>query len=152
MHGAVHGAQSDLTVERLGLFVDAALAANVGGVIYAVNPGIAPTDLVATSDEISSRRGWNEVVFASPPVMAAGQSYRIGFITDTSFVYRSGRHGDTPAASSSGSDTYADGPADPFGTASALGSNVPVYVIGSQAIPPALGDSGKGSIVIAITC
>jgi hypothetical protein len=25
---------------------------------------------------------------------------------------------------------------------SALGNNVPVYVLGSQAIPPALGDSG----------
>jgi hypothetical protein len=32
-----------------------------------------------------------------------------------------------------------------------LGNNVPVYVVGSQAIPPALGDSGK-AIVIAITC
>jgi hypothetical protein len=84
--------------------------------------------------------------------MAAGQSYWIGFITDTSFVYRPGRHGDTPAASSSGSDIYADSPADPLGTPAALGNNVPVYVIGSQAIPPALGDSGKGSIVIAITC
>jgi hypothetical protein len=43
---------------------DAALAANVGGVICAVDPGNAPTDLVATSDEISSSsRGWNEVVF-----------------------------------------------------------------------------------------
>jgi hypothetical protein len=63
-----------------------------------------------------------------------------------------GRHGDAPAASSSDSDTYADGPADPFGTPAALANNVPVYVIGSQAIPPAVGDSGKGSIVIAITC
>jgi hypothetical protein len=58
----------------------------------------------------------------------------------------------TPAASSSGSDIYADGPADLFGTPSALGNNVPVYVIGSQAIPPALGDSRKGAIVIAMTC
>jgi hypothetical protein len=84
--------------------------------------------------------------------LAAGQNYWIGFITDTSFVYRPGRHGDPPAASSSGSDTYADGAADPFGTASAFDSNVPIYLIGSQAIPPAVGDSGKGAIVIAITC
>jgi hypothetical protein len=108
---------------------------------------------VAASDEIASlRRAWNEVVFSSPPVMAAGQSYWIGFITDTAFAYRPGRHGATPLANSSGADTYADGPADPFGTASALANNVPVYVIGPQAIPPAVGDSGKGSIVIAITC
>jgi hypothetical protein len=139
-------------VERLGFFVNAALAANVRGVIYEVDGSNGPTNLVAVSNQITSlRRGWNEVVFSSPPAMAAGQSYWIGFITDTSFVYRPSRHGDTPAASNSGSDTYADGPADPFGTASALGSNVPVYVIVSQAIPPAVGDSGKASIVIAIT-
>jgi hypothetical protein len=35
---------------------------------------------------------------------------------------------------------------------SGLGNNVPVYMLGSQAIPPALGDSGKGSIIIAIAC
>jgi len=108
---------------------------------------------VAISDEITTlRRGWNEVVFSSPPMMAAGQSYCIGFITDTSFVYRPGRHGDTPAASSSGSDTYADGAADPFGTPSLLGNNVPVYILGVEDNPPVLGDSGKGSIVIAISC
>jgi hypothetical protein len=152
-HGAVHSAPNDLTVERLGFFANAALAARVKGLIYEVDGSNAPPDLVATSDQITSlRRGWNEVVFGSPPVLNAGQNYWIGFITDTAFAYRPGRHGDTPAASSSGSDTYADGPADPFGTASALGNNVPVYVIGSQAIPPALGDSGKGSIVVAISC
>jgi hypothetical protein len=109
--------------------------------------------LVAVSDEITSLlRGWNEVVFSSPPLRNAGQNYWIGFITDAAFAYRPGRHGATPLANSSGSDIYADGPADPFGTASGLGNNVPVYVIGSQAIPPAAGDSGKGSIVIAISC
>ena len=153
-HGAVHTIpDNDLTVERLGFFVNAALAANVKGVIYEVDGSNNPTGLVAVSDEVTSlRRGWNEVEFSSPPVLTAGDSYWIGVITDTAFVYRLGRHGATPAASSSGSDTYADGPADPFGTPSALGNNVPIYVIGSQAIPPALGDSGKGSIVIAITC
>jgi hypothetical protein len=144
---------NDLTVERLGFFANAAVAANVRGVIYEVDGSNNPTDMVATSDQITSlRRGWNEVVFSSPPTLTTGQNYWIGFITDTAFVYRPGRHGSAPAASSSGSDTYADGPADPFGTASALANNVPVYVIGSQTVPPALGDSGKGSIVIAITC
>jgi hypothetical protein len=107
---------------------------------------------VATSDQITSlRRGWNEVVFSSPPTLTAGQNHWIGFITDTAFVYRPGRHSATPAANSSGSDTYADGPADPFGTPSALGNNVPAYVLGSEIIPPAVGESGKGSIVIVIT-
>jgi hypothetical protein len=116
MASSTRNPDNDLTVERLGFFVSAALAAHVKGQIYAVDGSNAPTDLVATSDEITSlRRGWNEVVFSSPPVMAAGQSYWIGFITDTPFVYRPGRHGATPAASSSGSDTYADGPADPPG-------------------------------------
>jgi hypothetical protein len=99
-------------------FVNAALAANVRGIIYEVDGSNNPTDLVATSDQITSlRRGWNEVVFSSPPTLTTGQNYWIGFITDTSFVYRPGRHGATPLSNSSGSDTYADGPADPFGTA-----------------------------------
>jgi hypothetical protein len=152
-HGAVHqNPDNDLTVERLGFFANAALAAHVKGLIYEVDGSNAPTDLVATSDEITTlRRGWNEVVFSSPPVLTAGQSYWIGFITDTAFVYRPGRHGSAPAASSSGSDTYADGPADPFGPPSALGNNVPAYVLGSEIVPPAVGESGKGSIVIVIT-
>jgi hypothetical protein len=95
-HGAVHQSpDNDLAVERLGFFANAALAAHVKGLIYEVDGSNNPTSLVAVSDEVTSlRRGWNEVVFSSLPVMAAGQNYWIGFITDTSFVYRPGRHGD----------------------------------------------------------
>jgi hypothetical protein len=82
-------------------------SANVRGVIYEVDGNNQPTDRVAVSDEITSlRRGWNEVVFSTPPRLTSATNYWIGFITDTYFAYRPGRHGSSPVAGSSGSDTY----------------------------------------------
>ena len=97
-------------------------------------------------------RGWNELTFSAPPTLAAGSSYWLGFLTDAALTYRPGRHGQVPAASSAGTDAYADGASDPFGSPSALGNAVPVYVLAEQAAGGAVGDSGKRSIVIAITC
>jgi hypothetical protein len=153
-HGAVHTVGlNGMEVFRLGFFADAATAASVRGVIYEVDGSNDPTSLVAESDEIAAVvRGWNELTFGAPPTLAAGSSYWLGFHTDAALTYRPGRHGAVPAASSSGADAYADGASDPFGSPSALGNALPVYVLAEQAAGGAVGDSGKRSIVIAITC
>ena len=92
---------------------------HVKAVIYANSAG-APAALSATGSEVAIANGaaaWHDLAFASPVSLAAG-TYWIGFIADSSSSGLSpyGQY-ETACSTVYGADTYSDGAANPFGSA-----------------------------------
>lgn len=100
-------------------------------VVYAADgSGGAPGTLLATSNELVGFLGgqWNNYTFASAVTLSASTNYYIGIIADNT-IYISAQS--TGGTTSYNSDTYSDGPANPFGT-----RTTSVYELGAYLMAP----------------
>ena len=91
-------------------------------IIYSDNSG-SPDALVAVSDEVTAiSLGWNFFALPSRVTLAAGD-YWLGIIADTQL----NTSAESGATSRYSSDTYSDGPSDPFGSATTSSYLRPIY-------------------------
>lgn len=128
----------------------AALFANckAKAVIYDDNAG-APGDLVATSQEVTgidSTPAWRTFAFATPVDLAAGVYWLTLIIDDATYI----TYGQTGASNQTAlnDDTYADGPADPFGdVASYYADALAIYAVAANW--PSWTDTGETAGALA---
>ena len=137
---------SKLTLDSVG----GSSTAHVKGMIYDANGSGMPGALVATTDELTlaagATRSWRDLTFATPPTLQPG-TYFLIMITDSN----SGQHGFNPVSGVKeyyNTDSYVDGPANPFGLATISGGNYDdsFYMTYTTSVPDPPHNFATGSI------